>query len=53
MGGVEVSTQAAAFWQNDWQGESFMAVGDADPDIRRESMALVGIHPPSLSISAL
>jgi haloalkane dehalogenase len=31
MGGVEVSTQAAAFWQNDWQGESFMAVGDADP----------------------
>jgi haloalkane dehalogenase len=31
MGGVEVSTQAAVFWQNDWQGESFMAVGDADP----------------------
>lgn len=31
MGGVEVSTRAAAFWQNEWQGESFMAVGDADP----------------------
>lgn len=31
MDGVEVSTLAASFWQNQWQGESFMAVGDADP----------------------
>ena len=31
MDGVAVSKQAAAFWQNQWQGESFMAVGDADP----------------------
>ena len=38
MGGVEVSNRAAAYWQNEWQGESFMAVGDADP----------GLGPPAM-----
>ncbi len=31
MDGVELSTRAASFWQNDWRGDTFMAVGDADP----------------------
>ena len=31
MEGVEVSRAAAAFWANEWQGKSFMAIGMADP----------------------
>lgn len=31
MEGVETSKKAAAWWSNDWQGESFMAVGAQDP----------------------
>ncbi|MEM1139970.1 MAG: haloalkane dehalogenase [Pseudomonadota bacterium] len=31
MGGVETSKKAAAFWANDWTGQSFMAVGMEDP----------------------
>ena len=28
--GIDVSRKAAGFWQNDWQGESFMAIGMQD-----------------------
>ena len=31
MDGVEDAKKALDFWQNHWQGESFMAVGCADP----------------------
>jgi pimeloyl-ACP methyl ester carboxylesterase len=31
MEGVEVSTRAASFWKDEWRGDTFMAVGDADP----------------------
>lgn len=31
MDGVETSKQAAAFWRDEWQGQSFMAVGAQDP----------------------
>lgn len=31
MEGVEVSLQAAQFWSKEWEGKSFMAIGDADP----------------------
>ena len=31
MEGVETSKRAAAWWSNDWSGESFMAVGAQDP----------------------
>lgn len=31
MDGVDVSKRAAEWWANDWAGESFMAIGMADP----------------------
>lgn len=31
MGGVETAMRARDFWQNDWQGDSFMAIGAQDP----------------------
>ena len=31
MDGVEVSKRAADWWANDWNGESFMAIGMVDP----------------------
>lgn len=31
MEGVDASRRAAKWWANDWQGESFMAVGMSDP----------------------
>ena len=31
MEGVDISRRAAAWWRTDWQGQSFMAVGAADP----------------------
>jgi tRNA(adenine34) deaminase len=29
--GADISRQAAAFWRNDWQGQSLMAIGLQDP----------------------
>jgi tRNA(adenine34) deaminase len=29
--GAEISRQARDFWRNDWQGQSFMAIGQQDP----------------------
>lgn len=31
MGGVDLSQRARRFWAEDWQGDSFMAVGARDP----------------------
>lgn len=49
--GAATSRQAAAFWQNDWQGDSFMAVGLADPVLGGPTMAALrsqirGCPPP-------
>jgi pimeloyl-ACP methyl ester carboxylesterase len=37
--GAAISRQAASFWRNDWPGESFMAVGLADPVLGGPTMA--------------
>lgn len=37
--GAEISRQARDWWSRDWSGESFMAVGGADPVITPEAMA--------------
>ena len=39
MEGVETSKKAVDFWQNHWTGESFMAVGMADPVLGPQQMA--------------
>jgi pimeloyl-ACP methyl ester carboxylesterase len=49
--GAAISRQAAAFWQHDWQGDSFMAVGLADPVLGGPTMAALraqirGCPPP-------
>lgn len=31
MEGVDISKRAAQYWRDDWQGESFMAIGIQDP----------------------
>ncbi|MEM8750768.1 MAG: haloalkane dehalogenase [Pseudomonadota bacterium] len=36
MEGVDTSLKALNFWRNDWQGQSFMAIGAADP--------VLGVH---------
>jgi pimeloyl-ACP methyl ester carboxylesterase len=49
--GAALSRQAEAFWQHDWQGGSFMAVGLADPVLGGPTMATLraqirGCPPP-------
>lgn len=39
MEGVETSRRAVGFWGNDWQGESFMAIGMKDPVLGPGPMA--------------
>lgn len=39
MAGAEVSRAAADFWSNPWTGQSFMAVGAADPVLGLPQMA--------------
>jgi tRNA(adenine34) deaminase len=36
--GADVSRQAQDFWQHDWQGKSFMAIGAQDPVLGVEVM---------------
>ena len=38
MEGVDVSKRAAQWWQNDWQGASYMAIGMQDPVLGAEHM---------------
>lgn len=49
--GAAISRQAAGFWRNDWPGESFMAVGLADPVLGGPTMTALraqirGCPPP-------
>ncbi len=49
--GAAISRQAQAFWQRGWQGDSFMAVGLADPVLGGPTMAALrsrirGCPPP-------
>ncbi|WP_395700038.1 haloalkane dehalogenase [Aquabacterium sp.] len=49
--GAAVSREAAAFWRQQWQGESFMAVGMKDPVLGPAAMAALretirGCPPP-------
>ncbi|WP_439485596.1 haloalkane dehalogenase [Blastomonas fulva] len=39
MPGVDLGRKAAAFWREQWQGDTFMAVGAADPVLGVEPMA--------------
>jgi len=54
MEGVDVSKRAQAWWAEEWQGESFMAVGVADPVLGPRQMARLraGIRncPPAMEI---
>ena len=54
MAGVEVSRAAAAFWSSEWRGESFMAIGMADPVLDPPAMmklnAMINGCPPPLEI---
>ena len=38
MEGVETSKRAAKFWREEWQGETFMAIGKQDPVLGGEPM---------------
>lgn len=44
MAGADVSREARTFWSTQWTGESFMAVGDADPVLGPEIMAQLRAH---------
>lgn len=54
MDGVDVSREAAAFWSNEWQGKSFMAIGMADPVLGPPAMmklnAMINGCPPPMEI---
>lgn len=54
MEGVETAKRAAAWWQNDWQGQSFMAVGGQDPvlgpDIMEALRAGIKNCPPPMIV---
>jgi len=39
MEGADIGREAAKFWSERWQGQSFMAVGDADPVLGPAQMA--------------
>lgn len=42
--GAELSRRARAWWEKDWRGQSFMAVGGADPVISVEAMQGIRRH---------
>ena len=51
--GAAISRAAQAFWQRDWQGQSFMAVGAQDPVLGPPTMDALRAHirgcpPPML-----
>lgn len=54
MEGVDVSLAAAEFWSKEWTGQSFMAVGDADPVLGPAVMenlrALINGCPPAMMV---
>ena len=44
MAGADLGRAASAWWSNEWQGPSFMAVGDADPVLGPPQMAVLRAH---------
>ena len=54
MEGAELSRRAQAWWAEEWQGESFMAVGMADPVLGPQQMARLRARirncPPAMEI---
>lgn len=54
MEGVEISRKAAAWWNQEWSGESFMAVGEADvlipPRLMKRMHEILGISRPPLML---
>jgi len=42
--GAEISRQAQAFWQHEWQGKSLMAIGAQDPVLGVEVMQALRKH---------
>ncbi len=55
MEGVDTSKRAAQFWRDEWQGASFMAVGEQDPVLGPEVMermrGLIRNCPPPFMLS--
>ncbi len=53
--GVETSLKARKFWKEDWQGESFMAIGMQDPVLGPPSMhflrSFIRNCPPPLEVA--
>lgn len=43
-GGVALSHRARDWWQNEWKGKSFMAIGGADPVFHEKSMRALAGH---------
>ena len=54
MGGVELGERARKFWSNDWDGESFMAIGMRDgvlgPPVMQELRSVIRGCPAPLEI---
>lgn len=44
MDGIEESRRALAFWSRDWTGQSFMAIGQADPVLGEPVMRALSSH---------
>jgi pimeloyl-ACP methyl ester carboxylesterase len=53
--GAAISRAAQAFWQRDWQGQSFMAVGAQDPVLGLPTMDALRAHirgcPPPMVVA--
>ncbi len=54
MEGVDVSRRAARWWKEEWSGDSFMAVGEADvlipPRLMRRMQEILGVVSPPLML---
>jgi haloalkane dehalogenase len=54
MEGVDVSRRAASWWGSEWQGDSFMAVGEKDelipPWLMKRMHEILGIKRPALQV---
>nr|1BE0_A Chain A, HALOALKANE DEHALOGENASE [Xanthobacter autotrophicus]1CIJ_A Chain A, PROTEIN (HALOALKANE DEHALOGENASE) [Xanthobacter autotrophicus] len=52
---IDISTEAISFWQNDWNGQTFMAIGMKDkllgPDVMYPMKALINGCPEPLEIA--
>ncbi len=53
--GAALSRQAAAFWRDDWQGDSFMAIGMTDPvlgpPVMQSMRKLIRGCPPPMEVA--